>query len=63
MDEVVRCFGLNYRSVSSFIVKDLIVIVVKDKKNRFEFLGIREGYKFEEKGVVLWFLKMRVVVG
>ena len=63
LDEVARCFGLNHRSAPPLTVKDMIAIAAKDKKNRFEFLGIREGHKLEEKGVALWPLKMRAAAG
>ena len=63
LDEVARCFGLNHRSAPPLTVKDLIAIAAKDKKNRFEFLGIREGHKLEERGVALWPLKMRAAAG
>ena len=63
LDEVARCFGLNHSSAPPLTVKDLIAIAAKDQKNRFEFLGVREGHKLEEKGVALWPLKMRAAAG
>ena len=63
LDEVARCFGLNHRSAPPLTVKDLVAIAAKDNKHRFEFLGIREGRKLEERGVALWPLKMRAAAG
>ena len=63
IDEVARCFKLNNVNAPDFTVKDIVAIAAKDSKNRFEFLGIREGSKLEMRGVKLWPFKMRAAAG
>eukprot|EP00913_Durusdinium_trenchii_P032514 g30440.t1 len=45
IDEVARCFKLNNANAPDSTVKAVVAIAAKDSKNRFEFLGIREGSK------------------
>ena len=63
IDEVARCFKLNNKRAPDLTVKDIIAIASKDNKNRFEFLGIREGSKKDAKGLKLWPFKMRAAAG
>ena len=58
IDEVARYFKLNSRRAPDFTIKDIIAIASKDNKNRFEFLGIKEGSKKDAKGVKLWPFKI-----
>ena len=51
IDEVARCFKLNNANAPDSTVKAVVAIAAKDSKNRFEFLGIREGSKLEMRGL------------